>query len=244
MARPTLLDEALLEKARGYLDMCKDTYRRFDEVQEDEDQQIVQGMDELYTEAVSYVRAQGTASTSHLQRVLHVGYSRAARLMDLMEKYSVIGPINGPAPREVLSPDLEIEPPVDLELDEDRPKRYRASFQSQSRLDVKLPNIAGLAVYLGVARESVRKWANPESDVFNEEFMGIVEEVLAEQENRLITGGISGSYNPTIAKLILTKHGYTDKVDHTTKDQPLQPSAEAVAIASKALDNFLNPNGD
>ena len=41
------------------------------------------------------------ASASLLQRRLQVGYSRAARLLDLMEEKGVIGPGNGAKPREV-----------------------------------------------------------------------------------------------------------------------------------------------
>jgi S-DNA-T family DNA segregation ATPase FtsK/SpoIIIE len=45
----------------------------------------------------------GKASTSYIQRRLRVGYSRAARLMDLLEEKGVIGPADGSKPREVLS---------------------------------------------------------------------------------------------------------------------------------------------
>jgi S-DNA-T family DNA segregation ATPase FtsK/SpoIIIE len=44
----------------------------------------------------------GKASTSYLQRKLKVGYSRAARLMDLLEERGVIGPQDGAKPREVI----------------------------------------------------------------------------------------------------------------------------------------------
>ena len=57
--------------------------------------------DELYDEAVAVVSAAQKASASLLQRRLQVGYSRAARLLDLMEEKGVIGPGNGAKPREV-----------------------------------------------------------------------------------------------------------------------------------------------
>lgn len=78
----------------------------------------------------------------------------------------------------------------------------------ETQLVVKLPNIAGLARYLGVARSSIYEWKKD-----HEDFSDILDAILAEQEHRLITGGLSGSYNSTIAKLILTKHGYSDKID-------------------------------
>ena len=44
----------------------------------------------------------GRASTSTLQRRLRIGYGRAARLIDMMERDGIVGPADGPRPREVL----------------------------------------------------------------------------------------------------------------------------------------------
>jgi DNA segregation ATPase FtsK/SpoIIIE, S-DNA-T family len=58
--------------------------------------------DELYQEAVRVVCEMGRASTSTLQRRLRIGYGRAARLIDIMEKDGIVGPADGTKPREVL----------------------------------------------------------------------------------------------------------------------------------------------
>jgi DNA segregation ATPase FtsK/SpoIIIE, S-DNA-T family len=58
--------------------------------------------DDLYQDAVRVVCEMGRASTSTLQRRLRVGYGRAARLIDLMEKDGIVGPPDGSKPREVL----------------------------------------------------------------------------------------------------------------------------------------------
>ena len=58
--------------------------------------------DPLYNEAKQIVLSAGKASTSYLQRRLKVGYSRAARLIDMLEEHGVIGPGDGAKPREVL----------------------------------------------------------------------------------------------------------------------------------------------
>jgi DNA segregation ATPase FtsK/SpoIIIE, S-DNA-T family len=59
--------------------------------------------DDLYDEAKEVVISAGKASTSYLQRKLRVGYSRAARLMDILEERGVIGPADGAKPREILA---------------------------------------------------------------------------------------------------------------------------------------------
>lgn len=58
--------------------------------------------DDLYEDARIAVIEAGKASTSYLQRKLRVGYSRAARLMDLLEEKGVISPQDGSKPREIL----------------------------------------------------------------------------------------------------------------------------------------------
>ncbi|MGC1257234.1 MAG: DNA translocase FtsK [Candidatus Acidiferrales bacterium] len=58
--------------------------------------------DELYQDAVRVVCDMGRASTSTLQRRLRIGYGRAARLIDLMEKDGIVGPADGSKAREVL----------------------------------------------------------------------------------------------------------------------------------------------
>lgn len=60
--------------------------------------------DELYQEAVNLVRETQTASASLLQRRLRIGYTRAARLIDMMEARGVVGPYEGSKPRDVLIP--------------------------------------------------------------------------------------------------------------------------------------------
>ena len=58
--------------------------------------------DELYEQAKEEVLRAGKASTSYIQRKLRVGYSRAARLIDLLEQKGVIGPGDGAKAREVI----------------------------------------------------------------------------------------------------------------------------------------------
>ncbi len=59
------------------------------------------GGDSLFFEAVNVVRETGKASASLLQRRLSVGYARAAKLLDIMERKGLIGPVQGAKAREV-----------------------------------------------------------------------------------------------------------------------------------------------
>ncbi len=77
-------------------------------------QREAQNSDDLYDDAVTVVRQAGRASVSLLQRRLRVGYSRAARLIDLMEERGVVGPDQGGSlGREVLAGDAPAaRPPI------------------------------------------------------------------------------------------------------------------------------------
>jgi len=63
--------------------------------------------DDLYKEAVDLVIQYKQASVSLIQRKLRVGYSRAARLIDIMEEEGIVGPYNGAKPREILVEDAD-----------------------------------------------------------------------------------------------------------------------------------------
>lgn len=59
--------------------------------------------DEKYNEALDFVMTTRQASISGVQRALRVGYNRAARIIDLMEKNGIVGPSDGAKPRKVLT---------------------------------------------------------------------------------------------------------------------------------------------
>lgn len=58
--------------------------------------------DELFTKALDFVKLTGNASTSSLQRKFRIGYTRAARIMDMMEERGYVGAAQGSKPREIL----------------------------------------------------------------------------------------------------------------------------------------------
>jgi hypothetical protein len=84
------------------------------------------------------------------------------------------------------------------------------------RLIVKLPSIEGLAVFLDINRTTIYDWESK-----YEEFSHIIEVLRGKQAEKLLNNGLSGAYNSTISKVILTKHGYREGIDQTTNDKDL-----------------------
>ncbi len=83
-----------------------DYYPPTEEIEEfltvDEESEEVGELDELYNEAKEIIIGQQSASVSLLQRKLKIGYARAGRLIDQLEKTGVVGKFRGSKPREVL----------------------------------------------------------------------------------------------------------------------------------------------
>ena len=63
--------------------------------------------DEMYDQAVAIVTETQQASISMIQRRLRVGYNRAARMIEVMERDGVVGPADGAKPREVYAQKIE-----------------------------------------------------------------------------------------------------------------------------------------
>lgn len=84
-----------------------------------------------------------------------------------------------------------------------------------------VPSIAGLACFLGKSRSRVYEYAEQ-----NAEFKDTLEGIKVLQESKLINGGLKGDFNPTIAKLMLSNHGYSEKheVDNTSSDGSVRPA--------------------
>jgi S-DNA-T family DNA segregation ATPase FtsK/SpoIIIE len=78
------------------------------EADEDSDQELSPDEDDLLSEAVALVAQTQTASVSMLQRRLRVGYTRAGRLIDMLERRGVISGYEGSKPRQVLISEAEV----------------------------------------------------------------------------------------------------------------------------------------
>ena len=104
----------------------------------------------------------------------------------------------------------------------------------KNKLNVHLPSIEGLARYLHVNKTTIYEWCKED-----EEFSNDIESLRNKQAETLINKGLSGDYNPTIAKVLLTKHGYREGVetDITTQGEKIQSSVlpEVIAEADRLL---------
>lgn len=69
--------------------------------------------DELFEDAARYVIEKDKASIGYLQRMLRIGFNRAARIMDQMEEFGVVGPEEGTKPRRILMNMTEFEEKMD-----------------------------------------------------------------------------------------------------------------------------------
>ena len=110
-----------------------------------------------------------------------------------------------------------------------RPTTYDDEVLAKARLYLEkyeedgelVPTIAGLAGYIKRSRSVIYKW---EQEKVHAEFIDILEEIKECQEKKLIKGGLSSNFNAVITKMMLTKHGYSDKqeIDHTSGGEKLQ----------------------
>lgn len=97
-------------------------------------------------------------------------------------------------------------------------------------LKVNLPTIEGLALFLGISRSTLYLWQKE-----HDKFSDIIETLQQKQASALINNGLSGNYNPTIAKVLLTKHGYTDKQEIDQKTTLTDQRIDASKLSDEEL---------
>jgi len=99
----------------------------------------------------------------------------------------------------------------------DMPDRVREYIRNHEALGDVIPTIAGFACEAHVNKDTLYEWA-----AGHPTFSDALDELRYVQERKLLSGGLEGSYNPTIAKLILaTNHGYKERTDITTNNEPI-----------------------
>lgn len=111
-------------------------------------------------------------------------------------------------------------------------QEFSNDVKTSSGLIVNLPTIEGLSLYLEISRSTLYLWQKE-----HKEFSDIIEVLQQKQAQVLINNGLSGNYNSTIAKVLLTKHGYTDKqeIDHTTKGESIKTEIDYSKLSEQTL---------
>jgi len=116
---------------------------------------------------------------------------------------------------------------------------YMDNYQEAGDL---VPSIAGMAVEIGVNRDTIHTWRKQEG---KEIFSDMIDSMLSNQERKLLTGGLGGDMNSNITKLMLCKHGYSDKQETALTGPgggPVQLIGSEMTLeqASEAYQNNLN----
>ena len=93
-----------------------------------------------------------------------------------------------------------------------------------------VPSVVGLCKAINRARSTVYAWAEEENNPFSDTLRAINEN----QERVTINNSLKGDFNPTISKLLLANHGYSDKqeIKAEVKDISNMTDAELEAIAT------------
>ncbi len=111
-----------------------------------------------------------------------------------------------------------------------------ASDSYERTIRVNLPTLEGLAVHLKVHRDTIHAWSRTHK-LFSDE----LEHLKAEQARRLIAGGLSGTYNTVIAKLLLAStHGMRERTDITSNDKPLADVTSLKHLSDEELIAIAN----
>ena len=99
-----------------------------------------------------------------------------------------------------------------------RPSKYTPELLSKCNEYLKsgwevegelFPSHVGLCLYVGIGKSTAYDWSKEEE---KQEFSDIFEQIMMRQELNIVKNAITGDYNSTIAKVMLTKHGYSDKL--------------------------------
>lgn len=124
-----------------------------------------------------------------------------------------------------------------------RPTKYTPELLDKARgyvhnyeaYDHAFPSDVGLAVVLGITTTTLYAW---EKDPEKKEFSDILSDVAAHQQLVAWNKGLKGEYNANLVKLLLGKHGYSEKSQQEVSGPNGGP------IETKAVFNFIPVSSD
>lgn len=127
-----------------------------------------------------------------------------------------------------------------------RPSKYDDKVQAMAEDYVEnfkdygdvVPTLAALALHVGVSIPTLYAWAKDD----NPEFLYVFNRLELLQHKSLVNGGLAGGFNPAVTKMMLTKHGYSDRqeIDHQSSDGTMSPTR--IEIVAPNLDNSTDRN--
>lgn len=102
----------------------------------------------------------------------------------------------------------------------EKAEEYLTSWEDDGDM---IPSVEGLALKINIARSTIYEW-----DKEKPEFSDILQRINEKQKQTLINKGLSGAFNSNITKLVLGKHGFSDKSQQEVSGAdgaPLIPSS-------------------
>ena len=95
-------------------------------------------------------------------------------------------------------------------------QEYKDDFEKFGNV---IPSMAGLSFVLSIPRETLQRWRREKATPEQAEFEFLTEMLLCQQECLLIDNGLVSKWNSNIVKLVLGKHGYSDKLETDNKNK-------------------------
>lgn len=110
-------------------------------------------------------------------------------------------------------------------------RQDEVSYNGQAAVrKVRLPTIEGFARFIGVNKTTLYEW-----EKIHPQFSNALDVIRIEQQTRLLDNGLSGDYNSTIAKLVLSaNHGMREKSDMTSDGKEMGTVDAAIAAVEAA----------
>lgn len=96
-----------------------------------------------------------------------------------------------------------------------------------------IPSVAGLAIALGVSKQVMYDWCE-----IHPEFLDTLTAVKETQEALLLNKGLSGEYQPTITKLLLSNHG------HHERQEVQHDGIDKISVIIQPVDNADKDKAD
>jgi hypothetical protein len=108
-------------------------------------------------------------------------------------------------------------------------------IENHSDYDDLVPSVEGLSYFLNVSRKTIYNWADSDDEILH-----TLDRLKTKQAKMLLSGGLSNAMNPTITKLMLSNHGYSEKIDSVSSDGSMSPKASNVVVTASDVESIIS----